>query len=330
MTDSSTAQATGDEGLTIAQAAEAFMAMEPDEGQTGDETQGDEPTGDEPETEADDEDQSSDEANEQSEEDEEDADAQGQPQKLTFTIEGKPVEVTLEEAQAGYLRTADYTRKTQEVAEQRKSLEAEKTSALAEREQYRAVLGYWEQQLAQPLYDPAETEQLRSIDPAEYAARLAEEQQRQTQLSANKAEQTRIAAQTTQEQAKAHQQAIEEAEKNLLDAVPEWKADRKKFADGLKVMFDYAETHGFTPADILQGADHRALLILKDAAALRALQSKRPAVEQKLAAVKTATPGAAKTLPTKGTEITRAKQRLAKTGNVDDAARIFMLREPPT
>jgi len=43
-----------------------------------------------------------------------------QPQVYTVKVDGKEIEVTLDELQKGYSRTQDYTRKTQQVAETRK------------------------------------------------------------------------------------------------------------------------------------------------------------------------------------------------------------------
>jgi hypothetical protein len=42
---------------------------------------------------------------------------QEQPQVFTVKVDGKEVEVTLDELQKGYSRTQDYTRKTQQIAE---------------------------------------------------------------------------------------------------------------------------------------------------------------------------------------------------------------------
>lgn len=47
----------------------------------------------------------------------------GTDQTFTIEVNGEPTTVTLEELQAGYLRQADYTRKTTDVANQRKELE---------------------------------------------------------------------------------------------------------------------------------------------------------------------------------------------------------------
>src|SRR5688572_20722414 len=58
---------------------------------------------------------------------------------VTVLVDGKPVELTkaqIAEAHKGSLRQADYTKKTQEVAEQRKAAEAETAKAREERARY--------------------------------------------------------------------------------------------------------------------------------------------------------------------------------------------------
>ena len=47
---------------------------------------------------------------------------QAQPQTYTVTVDGVQQQVTLDELQKGYMRQADYTRKTQELADQRRQL----------------------------------------------------------------------------------------------------------------------------------------------------------------------------------------------------------------
>ena len=69
---------------------------------------------------------------EQSELDE-DTEEQEQPQVFSVKVDGKEVEVTLDELQKGYSRTQDYTRKTQQIAEARKQTEAELQAVRAER-----------------------------------------------------------------------------------------------------------------------------------------------------------------------------------------------------
>ena len=64
------------------------------------------------------------EEEEDSHEDQVEEEEEQQPQLYTIKVDGEDVEVTLDELQNGYSRQRDYTRKTQELAEQRKSFEA--------------------------------------------------------------------------------------------------------------------------------------------------------------------------------------------------------------
>src|SRR5574340_754521 len=49
---------------------------------------------------------------------------------VTIKVDGKDVEVKLSELKNGYQRQADYTRKTQAVAEERKTIDAERQKVL--------------------------------------------------------------------------------------------------------------------------------------------------------------------------------------------------------
>src|SRR6185312_3409026 len=72
-------------------------------------------------------------------EESEDAEQEEEPEEepsYTVKIDGKDATVPLKELLSGYQRTADYTRKTQELAEQRKSAASELESAKAERAHY--------------------------------------------------------------------------------------------------------------------------------------------------------------------------------------------------
>jgi hypothetical protein len=85
---------------------------------------------------------------EQSELDE-DTEEQEQPRVFSVKVDGKEVEVTLDELQKGYSRTQDYTRKTQQIAEVRKQTEVELQAVRAEREQYAQLLSALESQVQQ-------------------------------------------------------------------------------------------------------------------------------------------------------------------------------------
>lgn len=320
-------QETGSSGLTEQQAAERFAQMlsddgQSDEGETQEEEsseQEDEPEGDEPDE----------EASEESDDDAEEADGdEEQPATYAVKIDGEEVKVTLDEALKGYQRAQDYTRKTMALAEDRKAFDAEKATAAQDREAYREGLTRLEAFFAKADQDDsAAIEALRHTDPAEYAARVVEKQRLEQQRQVIKDEQARVAAETQREadQAQQRQRAeyLQAEETKLIGALPEWKDPDKRKA-GSKQVADYAAAIGVTPEELDVLADHRLVVALSDAAKWRALQAKKPAVQAKVEAVKTAKPGSANQPTSKVTDLTRSKQRLAKTGREQDAAAVFL------
>ena len=58
------------------------------------------------------------------EEEKEEVEAQAEPELYKVVIDGEEVEVSLDELQKGYSRQSDYTRKTQQLAQQRKEAES--------------------------------------------------------------------------------------------------------------------------------------------------------------------------------------------------------------
>lgn len=316
---SSTPEGTGQVGLSEDQAAaklEALLGGTADS--DGDETREDTPDPDEPEGDEPEEEQ------DKSEEDEEAEEEPKEPQTFTVKVNGEDVAVTLEELQRGYSREADYTRKTQAIAERAKALDAEKQDLAQLAERTTAILSQLEQSLKAPLYDQAELDQLRYTDPAEWSARMREQEQRAQYVESLLSHKSTLETHLTAEQQRAQQAEVErlkaETVAELQKARPEW-SDPAKFKEADTLIQGYASEIGIKAEewdDIL--LDHRSIIALHEAAMWRQLQSKRPQVRERIEAVRTARPGAATQSPSKVTEATRAKQRLAKTGRVEDAA----------
>ena len=187
---------------TVSEAANAFLGMmEPEEAQAQPEVpEEQEAEAVEQEYEAQDSEESEDYAEEATEE---------EPTPTYRVKVGKEeVEVPLDELLKGYSRTADYTRKTQEIAETRKAVEAERAKieeANKLRDVYAQRLSVIEQMLNQDSGEDLAT--LKETDPIGYATKVAEQVEREKQLAAVRAEQQRIAQQQQAEQSerlKAH------------------------------------------------------------------------------------------------------------------------------
>jgi hypothetical protein len=173
---------------TVTEAANAFLGMmEPAEAQAQPEVQ------EELESEA--------AENEEYEESEQSDDYEEEQEEPTPTYKVKvgkdELDVPLDELLKGYSRTADYTRKTQEIAESRKMVEADRAKiqeAARLRDTYAQRLQVIEQMLNQQ--DAGEDlATLKETDPIGYAVRVAEQSERDKQLNAVRAEQQRLAQQ---------------------------------------------------------------------------------------------------------------------------------------
>ena len=306
---------------TVSDAANAFLGMmEPEEAQAQPEA----PETDyaeaveEVEYEADDSEESDDYAEEATEE---------EPAPTYKVKVGKEeVEVPLDELLKGYSRTADYTRKTQEIAESRKAVEAERAKideANKLRDTYAQRLEVIEQMLKQQ--DSSEDlAALKEVDPIGYATRVAEQVEREKQLAAVQAERNRIAQQQQAEQGerlKAHLAA--EAQK-LSDAIPGF-ADPVKSQTIKTDIRNYAKNNlGFSDQELAAAYDSRAILSIYKAMMYDKLVANKGEATKKVSqAPKMLKPGTSTPEARVSQEVKNMRGRLKKTGRAKDAAALL-------
>jgi hypothetical protein len=312
--------------MNVAEAANALEGLLPDEGQQEDrEAQSpDEGAAVEEELSAD-ADAADDETDTEQSELDEDTEEQEEPQVFSVKVDGKEVEVTLDELQKGYSRTQDYTRKTQQIAEVRKATEAELQAVRAEREQYAQLLSALESQVQQVAQPNIDWDRLYQEDPIEWVRQREVMRENQEKSAAIQSEQQRLAQLSQQEQAQFMQQRLQQEQEALLAAIPDWK-DAKKAAAEKALLVEFGQKIGFTPDELKSVVDHRAVLMLRKAALYDQMMSKRGNIKPVTNnGPRPAKPGAAGRV-SNTTEAVRAQQRVAKTGRVDDAANaIFQL-----
>jgi hypothetical protein len=312
--------------MNVAEAANALEGLLPDEGQQEDrEAQSpDEGAAVEEELSAD-ADAVDDETDAEQSELDEDTEEQEQPQVFSVKVDGKEVEVTLDELQKGYSRTQDYTRKTQQIAEVRKQTEAELQAVRAEREQYAQLLSALESQVQQVAQPNIDWDRLYQEDPIEWVRQREVMRDNQDKAAAIQSEKQRLAQLSQQEQAQFMSQRLEHEKEALLAAIPDWK-DAKKAQAEKALLVEFGQKIGFTPDELKNVVDHRAVLMLRKAALYDQMMSKRGNIKPVTNnGPRPAKPGAAGRV-SNNTEAVRAQQRVAKTGRVDDAANaIFQL-----
>ena len=306
--------------MSMAEAADALVGMLPEEGQedSGESQLPEEGAAGDDELLTDADADSNETDPEQSEEDE-NPEEEEQPQVFTVKVDGKEVEVTLDELQKGYSRTQDYTRKTQQIAEVRKHAEAELQAVRAEREQYAHLLGALEAQVQQATQPNIDWERLYQEDPIEWVRQREVMRENQEKNAAIQSEKQRLSQLSQQEQMQHHQMVLQHEQEALVAAIPEWK-DSKKAAAEKAMLVQFGQKAGFSPDELKNVLDHRAVVLLRKAALYDQMVSKRGQIKPVTNnGPRPAKPGAAGRV-SNNTEALRAQQRLAKTGRVDDAA----------
>jgi hypothetical protein len=241
----------------------------------------------------------------------------------TVVIDGKEQKVTLQEALAGYQRQSDYTRKTQEVAERSKSIQAQEQQIAAMREQYEVSINQLAQEMQRYLPQEPDWEKLHQEDPINFP--IIEKQWRdyKANLAAVQQEQMRLRQESSKKELEQRQRIIEEGTQYIFEKMPEWK-DQAKWTEARGKLREYGQKVGYSEEELNAATDPRAILVLEKARRWDALQANRPQ-PQKAAAPKPMRPGTPASSPRKQTDVMKVKQRLKSSGRVEDAAAIFMM-----
>lgn len=233
------------------------------------------------------------------------------------------MEVDLDELIKGYSRTADYTRKTQTLAEARKAIEAEAhkvQEAKVLRDQYSQRLQLIEQMLSQQPEEDLSA--LKDSDPIGYAVKVAERAERDKQLAAVRQEREAVLAKQQAEQQQFLQHHLRQEAERLTAAIPEY-ADEVKGELVKREIRDYAKSIGFTDQELSQVYDHRAVVSLWKAAQYDKLVKSKPSAAKKVAdAPKTLRPGTGTSQQTDD-QSKKLRLQLKKSGKARDAAALF-------
>jgi len=208
---------------------------------------------------------------------------------VTAKVDGEEVTVPLSEAVSGYQRQEVFTRKTQELAEERQEIESVLEHSAARLE---ILDGLFQQNLS--------PEQRQAIGQAYQRV---------------KAEQAALHAYEAQQ--RLPEEAALLAEKLGWESEEDAKAAKTKLANA-------ATEYGFDPSDLENVTDHRLMLLLHDAAQYREMQSRseeaKDVARSKRRKSKTLNPGTTGSQKRRPAKLSEARKRLAQTGRVDDAA----------
>ena len=154
-------------------------------------------------------------------------------------------------------------------------------------------------------------------DPIEWVRQKEVMRERQEKAYAIQAEQQRLSQLSQYEQQRSMEETLSNQKEALLKALPQWRDPTKAQAEKALVIKS-AQAAGFSEEDLKSVYDHRLVLILRKAGLYDQMMSKAQGIKPVHNGPRTAKPGAAGRVSTT-TEAVRAKQRLAKTGRIDDA-----------
>ena len=246
-------------------------------------------------------------------------------QRFKVKAAGEEKEVTLEELMQGYQLGADYTKKTQELAENRKAVEAEAKAILEAkqvRDTYAQRLQAIEQFLTQGQDSSEDLAAMKENDPIGYAVKVAELTEKKEQLAQVRAEQQRIAQQQQADRQQEMARLVQQEATKLSQVLPEF-SDPTKGEQIRNEIRNYGKSVGFTDNELSQVYDSRHVLMLHKAMMYDKLQKSKPAVNKKVAeAPKMVKSG---TKVKEGNRDIRKQQlnKLKQTGKVRDAAALF-------
>jgi hypothetical protein len=256
----------------------------------------------------------------EADEDTEATDAE-QPQMVTIKIDGKTETVPLDEALQGYQRHRDYSRKTADLANDRRQVEEQAKAVLEERQTYATMLVALRDQLKTSQEAEPNWDEVYQADPVGYARRRDEYRDKQDKLAAANFELQRLQSVQQQENAENLKKVVADGRTKMFDLNPAWKDQKVWEADRQRLVQYAAQVAGYSNEEIAQAYDPRAIVLLHKARLYDELMAKRPKPAVGTGP-RVASAGAA---PAQGnvTRLNAAQQRLAKSGRIADAAKVW-------
>ena len=195
---------------------------------------------------------------------------------LYYEINGEQFsEADVKEWKDGGLRQADYTQKTQGLAESEKKTAAERVELKETRTKLDETIAGLEAAFKAD-QDGVDWDYLREHDTAEYLRQKEERDNQQTLLEKAKTE-----AQALKESD--HAAMIESERAKLFEAFPEWldpATGAEAIKDAQSLINGYAEANGFTDAEFSQLSSASLMTAIHKAARFDALQEKNKEAEK--------------------------------------------------
>jgi hypothetical protein len=247
------------------------------------------------------------------------------PGTYTIKVDGKDVEVTLDELQAGYSRQADYTRKSQVLAEQRKKADEELAATQQERQRYLSQLEQFNTQADSKINELAKTDwtKLKEEDPTEYMLKRDQYRELQDNKRIVEEEQKNLQYKQQQEHEVKWQEELGRQQQLMAEKLPEWVDPDKgpKLKQSIKT---FAVKKGFTEQEVNSLIDARSVDVLHKAMLYENLLAAKISNKKAKVVPKVQKPGSPATKGEISSDKVKAQRaRLRKTGHVNDAKSVI-------
>lgn len=224
------------------------------------------------------------------------------PDSYTVKVQGEEIEVNLDELRSGYQRDQDYRKKTMELADQRKQVEAE-NAAVAERVQkLESLIGETDESI--------DWQTLQDTDPHEYIRLQKLQEERKATLET---EQTKQAEQFQ----KQRETLIAEETKKLTDHMgPTWIDDKR--TKTFEEANAYLESMGVSQEESSSFIDSRLWKMIFDATEYQKIKGNKSKVSEEIrTAPKSVKPGSQRRAKSQ-TEVESAKARLKGSNRLNE------------
>lgn len=252
-------------------------------------------------------------------------DDKGKKQEASVFIEIDGARYSAEDVRRGFLRNDDYTRKTQEIAQHRQTIQQEAQRIQAHEQELVGVLDIAVAALRDTL--PAQPDMaLLDSDPVAYSRQMAQHQAGVQRLQALAAQQQQVGQrQTAQQQEQTRQQqeqerrSLVEAQNTLRQKMPALFTEQGR-TEFLTRVEKYGEKLGLGRGDIDMIQDPRAFPVLDMAMKYLDLQAKKPAAVDRVKSAPPIRPAARPGAGTREGQVRRdADQRFRQNPDIKSA-----------
>ena len=231
-----------------------------------------------------------------------------EPSLHRVKVQGQELEVSLDELKSGYSRDSDYRQKTHALAQERKILEDQKTSLSqsydSKLKELTDLIGAAESYIGQSSKE--DLQKMYEEDPTQ-AAKI-DFQQRQQRENFNRLKQQAESVKLQQ-----YNSYLEEQKRLAATKIPEY-SDPVKGVTFKTQMKKTLSDYGFNDQEIGSLADHRFLMVVKDAMEYRSLKSKPVATKKVTTAPKVVKSGTPKMENSRREAVKQKISRMRRSG----------------